>query len=287
MPTEPHADRFRTEVRLIDSCFNVLPLLEASRRLQEGTLPPRSACISFDDGYANNCEVAMPILRSIGVPATVFVATGFLDGGRMFNDTVIETVRRAGSDIDLHEIGMGRVKLGDAASRRALARRILSEVKYFSPAERQARIDRIAGAAHAELPRNLMLSRAQVRQLHDGGIEVGAHTVNHPILTSIDDNEAREQIGRSRRELEAIISAPVRGLAYPNGAPNRDYAHRHTLIARQCGFEYAMSTAYGSASRSTDVFQLPRVSPVGESPLEFGLRLARVYAARNPLLTST
>lgn len=282
LPIEPHAERFRDEMRLLASCFNVLPLADAVRRLQEGTLPTRATCITFDDGYANNCEIAMPILQSLGIPATVFVATGYLDGGRMFNDTVIETVRLADGAIDLSEIGLGRIPVSDAESRRCVIREILSRVKYLEPAERRSRIERISGTSLARLRTDLMMTRDQVRQLHLGGIEVGAHTVDHPILTSVDDTEARAQIERSRTELEGIIGKAVRGLAYPNGAPNRDYAQRHAMMARAAGFDYAMSTAYGSAQCSADRYQLPRVSPVGDSPLVFGLRLARVFQARRP-----
>ena len=96
LPSEPDEQQFEARMRAVRAWFNVLPLAEAIGRLQAGALPARPLAISFDDGYADNFEVALPVLRKLGLPATFFVATGFLDGGCMWNDTVIETVRRSG-----------------------------------------------------------------------------------------------------------------------------------------------------------------------------------------------
>ena len=80
--------------RWVKGWFNVLALDDAARRLRDGSLPERALAITFDDGYADNHDVALPILLRHGLPATFFIATGFLDGGRMWNDTVIESIRR-------------------------------------------------------------------------------------------------------------------------------------------------------------------------------------------------
>ena len=94
-PGEPDAARFEQIVRFVARYFHVLPLGEAARQLRAGQLPPAAACITFDDGYADNLEVAAPILVRHGVRATFFVSTGFIGGGRMWNDTVIEALRHA------------------------------------------------------------------------------------------------------------------------------------------------------------------------------------------------
>src|SRR5687767_7700846 len=76
LPSEPTADEFAAQIDLLKQNFNVLPLLEAGERLKKGSLPPRAVCITFDDGYANNLEIAEPILSARNCPATVFVAPG-------------------------------------------------------------------------------------------------------------------------------------------------------------------------------------------------------------------
>jgi len=89
-PGEVVAEVFEEQMRFLSRHFAVLPLLEAARLLQKRNLPARACCITFDDGYADNLTVAQPILEKYQLPATVFVATGYLDGQRMFNDTVID-----------------------------------------------------------------------------------------------------------------------------------------------------------------------------------------------------
>src|SRR5579871_1777403 len=87
-PDESHSENFDRHVEQLVSCFNVIPLFEAIQGLNRGKLPSRAACVTFDDGYADNAEIALPILQKYGIHATFFVASHFLDGGRMWNDTV-------------------------------------------------------------------------------------------------------------------------------------------------------------------------------------------------------
>lgn len=280
LPDEPDAARFAAELDLLGACFQVLPLGEALGRLASGTLPLRAACLTFDDGYANNREVALPLLLARGLPATFFVATGFLDGGRMFNDTVIETVRRAPEEFDLRAEGLGEYRLVDPAARRRAVDDLIGRLKYLDPVERLARAERIATLAGVSLPADLMMTAAQVREVQRAGMEIGAHSVDHPILARVALEEARRQIVESKRQLEVLNGAPVRAFAYPNGRPGQDYGREHVAMVREAGFEFALSTAWGAASRGSDPHQVPRVAPWDRTPLRYGLRLARAYRSR-------
>ncbi len=107
-PDEVDAAAFEARMRWVKDWFNVLPLGDAVQRLRDGRLPERPLAITFDDGYADNAKIAAPILLRLGLPATFFIATGFLDGGCMWNDTVIEAVRAAkGPVLDLAPLGLG------------------------------------------------------------------------------------------------------------------------------------------------------------------------------------
>ena len=273
------AAEFGEQMALLASGFNVLPLREAVQRLLAGTLPARAACVTFDDGYADNHDVALPILKRLGVPATFFVATGFLDGGRMWNDTVIEAIRRTTKPaLELSDLGLGTVPLGSLIERREAVGALLRAIKHRPPAERAAAVERIA--AGEPLPDDLMMTKQQVRNLHASGMEIGGHTVTHPILTRIPEGAAQSEMADGKAALEEVIRGRVTSFAYPNGVPNEDFATTHVALAKRVGFSAAVTTSWGAARSTSDVFQLPRFSPWDRWPLKFGARL--LLNARRP-----
>lgn len=272
-PGEIDAERFAQHLHFLKQCFNIIPLSEAVHGLRHGGLPARAACITFDDGYADNAEIALPILQRHGVSATFFVATGFLNGGRMWNDTVIELIRGAPEQVDLASLGLGRFTLDNIDSRRHAIGALLDALKYLPLAARQAQVDAM-GSLIAAAPRNdLMMNDEQVRQLHRAGMEIGGHTVNHPIVARLDGAAARAEIADGKAALEQIIGDKVRLFAYPNGKPGQDYLAEHVAIVKQLGFEAAVSTAWGAAARGSDLFQLPRFTPWDRGQLRFTLRM--------------
>ena len=203
-PNELHAASFRERMAWVAALFNVIPLADAVSALAKGSLPRRALAITFDDGYADNYTVALPILRELNLHATFFVASGFLDGGRMWNDTVIEAIRgtRAG-ELDFSAIGLDRI---DVASRDAKTRaigRLLPALKYLASDERQTRVDAIAALAGVALPQDLMMSSDQLRALASSGMGIGAHTVSHRFspasATPLRDARSRTGATRSKR----------------------------------------------------------------------------------------
>jgi peptidoglycan/xylan/chitin deacetylase (PgdA/CDA1 family) len=280
-PGELHAARFEATLSWLRRWFNVLPLDEAVRRLSEGTLPARAAAISFDDGYADNLTVAAPILQRAGLPATFFIATGYLDGGRMWNDGLIEAVRRSPLDT-LTTSQWGEFSLFDWRARGVAAQRLIDQIKYLEPADRERAVVEVARAAQTTLPTDLMMSSDQVRQMHKLGFTIGAHTVSHPILARIPLDVARGEIAAGRDTLERLIDARVALFAYPNGKPGRDYLPGHVAMVRELGFDAAVSTAWGASARGDDVYQLRRFTPWDAGRLRFGIRLAKNLAQPAP-----
>jgi peptidoglycan/xylan/chitin deacetylase (PgdA/CDA1 family) len=278
-PEEIDAARFDAICGWLREWFHVMPLETAVRRLRAGNLGARAAAITFDDGYADNHDVALPVLQRHGLVASFFVATGFLDGGRMWNDSVIEAIRRCPNDaIDGAAAGLDEsLSLHGVQERRQSIDRVIKALKYLRPAERAARVDAFARACSVDLPRDLMMSSGQVRALHRSGQRIGAHTVHHPILAQLDGDEAKREIADSRSVLQDLLDDPVSTFAYPNGQPGTDYSGWSVSIVRDLGFELAVSTAWGAADQSTDPFQLPRFTPWDQSRCRFALRLAGNY----------
>lgn len=287
-PDVPHVGLMAEQFRTLSNAFNVLPLREAVQRLHDGTLPPGAACITFDDGYRDNHDLALPLLREFRLPATVFVSTGFLNGGCMFNDTVVETVRRLDTgSIDLGRVGLGQRLISDNASRRTLIAELTRAVKYMDPAERDAYCrDLCRRAGGSPVPNDLMMDDHQVRRMAAAGVEIGGHTVNHPILARIGLEEARREILDNRDTLAQITGEVPRSFAYPNGKPNLDYTAAHARLVEEAGYDVAVSTAVGVATRSAHRFQLPRFMPRERSSAQFVARMVRMATHRQPQLAS-
>jgi peptidoglycan/xylan/chitin deacetylase (PgdA/CDA1 family) len=286
-PEEMHASTFRERMIWIRSWFNVLPLAEAVAALERGSLPERALAITFDDGYADNVTVALPILLAIGLTATFFVATAFLDGGRMWNDTVIEAVRGAEvMQLDLSRLGLGVYSTNSPEARRNAIDAILRELKYLPPDERLERVDAIAAMTSADLPRNLMMTSDQLRSLAAAGMTVGGHTVSHPILTRLDDSSAKREIADGRDALQHLIRQPIKLFAYPNGNPGSDFSMAHVRMAKDLGFSGAVSTSRGAARAGDPLFELPRSSPWGRTPARWGWWFARNFSARSERATA-
>lgn len=277
-PGEPDARRFDDICRWVQAWFNVLPLDEAVARLRARELPARAMAITFDDGYADNHDVAMPILQRHGLPATFFVATGFLDGGCMWNDIVVEAVRQCRHDtLRLPEhLGLGELALpmGDWALRRRAVDQLLPALKHRPPARRLADAEAVMHAAGGSAPRDLMMSSAQVAGLARAGMLLGGHTVNHPILASLSEDEALAEMRGSRERLAAITQRPVDLFAYPNGRSGDDYTARDVALLPRAGYAAAVCTMPGAARAGADLYQLPRFTPWDRSRARFGLRLA-------------
>jgi peptidoglycan/xylan/chitin deacetylase (PgdA/CDA1 family) len=124
------------------------------------------------------------------------------------------------------------------------------------------------------------MTSPQVRRLHDAGMEIGAHTTSHPILKLLSEDESRREVSENVSQLERIVSAPIRGFAYPNGRPGEDYERRHRDMIESMGFAYAVSTARGLAHRESDIFELPRFSTWDRSPAKWLGRLLLEFGRR-------
>ncbi|MCC7697566.1 polysaccharide deacetylase family protein [Janthinobacterium sp. EB271-G4-7A] len=284
-PGEVDAALFERQLRLLQRFYTPLPLSDAVRRLQDGSLPPRAACITFDDGYADNAQVALPLLQRHGLHATFFIATGYLDGGQMWNDTVVEAVRQAaGPMLDLRVHGLGTFPVASLAQRQAAIATLLGQIKYQPFARRQQLAMQIRRQAGATAGPAAMLSTAQLRQLQAAGMELGAHTASHPILSTLAERAAQRDIAHGKQQLEALIQAPVSLFAYPNGKAGRDYGAPHVAMVKNLGFQAAVATDWGVArpGAGLDLLQLPRFTPWDRGRLAFLWRMRQNRRQAHP-----
>jgi peptidoglycan/xylan/chitin deacetylase (PgdA/CDA1 family) len=279
---EPDREMLSAWVTKWAQWYQFLPLSDAIYRLRNGTLSSRSACVTFDDGYADNLDVAAPVFSKLGIPATFFVATKFSDGGMMFNDRVICAVREAaGEELDATSLALGVWPISSDKGKLAAINGILRKVKYLPYEERERVTNALPILTGAKLDPHPMMTREQVKTLASKGFEIGAHTISHPILREIPDDQARFEITEGRRQLQELTGQKVEMFAYPNGRPGEDYDLRHVQMVKDAGFIGAVSTIPGAASKDDDLYQIPRFTPWHGASWKSGVQFLRNY--RTPI----
>jgi len=253
-------ERFRRQMEVLSRHATVLSLGELVTRAREGSLEPRCAAVTFDDGYRDNYERAFPILREFGLPATVFLATGAIEtGSLLWHDRVFDAFERAG-DRALTVSGMP-LAMAPVAARRASLAELLALLRSVGRDEREALIRdvelQIGGGAPPDAGER-MLTWNQIAEMAGAGISFGAHTVSHPILTRLSDSEAAAEIRTSRETIERRLQRKVDLFAYPNGTA-ADFNDSLERELKTQGFRAAVTTLWGANDARTNPFALRRM----------------------------
>jgi len=281
-PGEVDKKNFTWQMGLIEKYFNVLSLPDAIERMEKGMLPPRAVCITFDDGYADNYLNALPILKKKQLTATFFIASGYLNGGIMWNDSIIETLRNyTGKQLDLSDINLGHYSTRTNKEKSQAASKIIQKIKHLTPQKRQSITDYLCDTYINNLPDDLMLTNEQLLMLHQSNMEIGGHTVTHPIMSKTPFVQLQQEITNNKQTLESLLNTPIHFFAYPNGKPGQDYFPEQVQLIKDNGFKAAVSTQWGVANHKSDIFQLPRFTPWDLSPVKFMIRMIYMYLRTN------
>jgi peptidoglycan/xylan/chitin deacetylase (PgdA/CDA1 family) len=278
-------------------------LKQLAEALKNGKRSPRSIAITFDDGYTNSLHRAKPLLERYDIPATVFVISGYVGKSEEFwwdqLDQILLQPRRLPEELHLdikgsiHAWTLGAAVEYSQEDRRRDAGRPAQEAEpgtrlFFYhdvwqqlqplPEElRQKLVDEIAAWADAEpivRSTHRALTSEELVILKQGGlIEVGAHTVTHPLLANHSLSFQRNEIRQSKTDLERVLGHPVTSFSYPHGS----YTEETVALVRDAGFAYACSTVSDTVWRNADLFQLPRFGVGNWSGEEFERRLSKWF----------
>lgn len=296
-------NHFAEHLEVLRQHFCPMRLQELVQGLQNGNLAHRAVAVTFDDGYADNLYNAKPLLEQYGVPATIFVATGYvginrefwwdelgrvlLAPGRLPEKFCLRINGRshrwdlgAAADYEKNEQWLDRRRRaweGKPGSRLALYHSLWGFLRPLSDVDREKLLGEILAWAGAESicrPTHHILTREEVVALARGGlIEVGAHTVSHPLLSAFPPVLQRAEIQRSKAELEELLDRRVTSFAYPYGGRS-DYTAATVTLVREAGFRCACSNFTGMVGRRTDPFQLPRIHVQDWDGEEFARQLS-------------
>ena len=295
---------FAEHLRILKEIATPISLPELTQGLRSGKVGARSVVVTFDDGAADNLLAAKPILEREDIPATVFVATGYMKTAREYWwDEVERLVLQPGelpstltlafngqlhqwdlsaqtnysrADYDAHS--KWNAARGDEPTLRHQLYRSLIDVLYpLAPAERFEQLDCLknwAGDATLSRVSHRPLTAEEVKQLAAGGrIEIGAHTVSHSMLSALPASLQRAEIQQSKADLEEILGYPVRSFAYPFGTLS-DYTRETVSLVKQLGFDCACSNFKDMVQPGADLFQLPRLIVRDWKAEEFSDRVA-------------
>lgn len=273
------AARFREHLGWLKARWRCVTVAQAAARLRGG-LDEDLVAITFDDGYADNARVALPLLRELELPATVYLATGFLDGRELWFDVARrglgeaarEAEKAAGLDL-VAKVVLGEV-LGAWPTPLPLEE-AMRRLKNAPAADRLAAVESLRPLA-ADLPAKEPMTWAEARELRDHGIELGAHTVDHPILSKLNEGEQERQIAGSIERIEAELGERPRTFAMPNGSA-RDYDATTLRLLAKLRFEAACTTRRGANAGGCDLLQLRRIGVGSDSLAMLDARLAGFF----------
>jgi peptidoglycan/xylan/chitin deacetylase (PgdA/CDA1 family) len=251
------ADFFDDVVRFTKTRFDVVPLTDLVEKRKSKS---RLAALTFDDGWRDNYDVAFPILKRLGLPATIFVTTSKIGGhepfwqqelGRVFEAAVqqptstLDTVLKKTLGIPAHQI-LGKTHFKTTVlswKGRSLAT-IDSEMKSLTS---------LVPKRHETA--RLFVNAPELLEMQEHGISIGSHSVNHKVLTLESPESLEVELRQSRLKLENILQRPVPYFSYPNGA------HSPTVVekAAECGYVVACTTGDRAIGAHDDVMRLPRI----------------------------
>jgi peptidoglycan/xylan/chitin deacetylase (PgdA/CDA1 family) len=264
--------RFAAQIEILARKTRPVRLSDGMRTVSGGTIPRRTVAVTFDDGYRDTYEEALPVLERTGVFATVFVSTG-CPGREFWWDELTRIVMGSNARPDELKIEIGdRLRswafgsrpthpgAAEAAARRTLLTSIANELRPLRPRAREdamAAIRAWAGQVSGDgSTRARALTIGELKQLAASEyIEIGAHTVSHPVLSLLTRDEQREEVHQSRIDLQSVAGAPVTSFSYPHGA----YSAETRKIVAEAGFTIACCSKPDVLRPTSDALSVPRL----------------------------
>ena len=255
---------FEEQVSYLNNHYSLVSLSAIANSLTGGkSLPPRTAAITIDDGFKDAYDIAFPILKRHSAPATVFVITDFLDGKTwLWTDKLrylTQHLLPGPITLKVHDREC-KFDLNGESSRLSAATKVNEILKKLPSRAKDTAIAELASGVNVEIPPTppaeyAPMSWQQAIEMDSSGVEIGSHTVTHPILPNVEDEELRWELSTSRSRLETVLNHSVQLFCYPNG--NHDSRTRRAVA--DAGYTCAVTTKPLLNDRASDPLALSRV----------------------------
>jgi peptidoglycan/xylan/chitin deacetylase (PgdA/CDA1 family) len=252
-------DVARRQLEYLQRYFHIVPLANLVSRLASGTPPEKNTVVlTVDDGRRNFYEFLFPLLKELRIPATFFIVTSFIRREDwIWTDKVLWLAEQPRRVDELHP---DRIES------------FFETLNRMRPETRDAAIQAVASGMRVSVPKNpppnyAPCALSELREMADSGlVEIGSHSVMHPIFASLADEECWDELTVSRRQIEEDLGRDVKFFCFPNGTPS-DYRSTHLQLAKKAGYASAVVTHFGMAGSDSNVFELPRMGVNGNPDL--------------------
>jgi peptidoglycan/xylan/chitin deacetylase (PgdA/CDA1 family) len=258
-------EQFRAQMDLLRRDYHPISLDDVVKKLKTGEPSPKhSVVVTFDDGYADNFEVAMPILNQLGIPATFYVTVDCVEQRRLpWPSRLRYAFRRTEFSVWIDRRGNSwPLQNFDSRERAYLAS--CDECCQLSgqPQEEYVRrVEKQFGTAVSADSGSLMMNYEQIRSLHRNGHIVGSHTMTHPNMAYIGEHDAKTELAESKQRLEQALQAPVGHFSYPCPAMTPHWSEQTVAQSRLVGYDSAVTTNGGVTRCGDNPLALKRIRP--------------------------
>ena len=256
---------FRAQMELLSRDYHPISLNDVLDSLNSRReLPGRSVVVTFDDGYTDNAEVAMPILNRLGIPATFYVTVDCVEQRKLPWPSRLRFAFRKTRVPEWTDSRGQRWELDDSDSRERAYLATCQDCCQLSGKVQEDFVRRVEAELQSSVPRDLsalMMSYDQVRSLAHHGHIVGSHTMTHPNMAYLTEQDARTELDQSKQRLEREVKAPIRHFSYPCPALTPHWNEQTVAQSRSVGYDSAVTTSGGVTRCGDDPLVLKRIRP--------------------------
>jgi peptidoglycan/xylan/chitin deacetylase (PgdA/CDA1 family) len=250
-------EEFEWQMRFVRANFDVVSFKNVNDHLEgRAPLPSRALVVTFDDGFDDNYHHAFRILKDVGIPATFFVSTGYIGTEQVFwFDWLAHLLMKAPvGSVQIPEFALALPTSDDVSARRDATNQLLAKIKTLSERRRLEILEGLHALGQTYCDSQVAvqsrpMSWEQVIDMHQGGMEIGSHTVTHPILSTMEPESMQWELKQSKAEIEARLKAPVHVIGYPVGTSD---AFNTAVVEGVQNAGYAMGCSYIAGTNPVD-----------------------------------
>jgi peptidoglycan/xylan/chitin deacetylase (PgdA/CDA1 family) len=258
---------FENQIRTVAHRYTPVSIEQVAEFANEQRpLPRRAVAVTFDDGFADNYECALPVLMRYGVPATFYIMVNAIESGTLPWYCRLNFALRTTRKPEWTDPEQGKAfKIGNAQALKAAYVRACEIGAKASAGPREDFVRLVETTLEVEpCEARLMLTWEKIRAMRRAGHTIGAHTLSHPNLAHISQEEARCEIAGSKQRLEEVMGEPIEHFSYPHPALNPQWTPQTLQITREAGFKSAVLTKCGPVRRGDEPQALKRIYPAND-----------------------